>query len=162
MSAPAGLLRALLVLVAALALAVVGSRTPVLLPDLVLPVVVAGALLSGTSGGLLLGLAAGWVVDLVPPGAAVLGTGALAYAACGLLAGAGRREGVVPWGWVAAVGAAASAVLATCRVAVAVATGAPVSVAAVGGSFLLTAGVCAVVVPLLVRAERRLASGRPA
>lgn len=162
MSAPTGLLRALLVLVAALGLAVAGSRTAVLLPDLVLPVVVAGALLSGTSGGLLLGLAAGWVVDLVPPGAAVLGTGALAYAACGLLAGTGRREGVVPWGWVAAVGAAASAVLATCRVAVAVATGAPASVAAVAGSFLLTAALCAVVVPLLVGAERRLASGRQA
>lgn len=162
MSAPAALLRALLVLVAALALVTLGSRTSVLLPDLVLPVVVAGALRSGASGGLLLALAAGWVVDLVPPGAAVLGTGALAYAACGLLAGAGRREGVVPWGWVAAVGAAASAVLAACRVAVAVATGAPVSLPTVAGSFVLTTTLCALVVPLLVRAERRLAAGRPA
>jgi rod shape-determining protein MreD len=156
------LLRSVLVAVAALALATLGARTPALLPDLVLPVVVAGALRSGRTGGLLLGLAAGWVVDLVPPGAAVVGTGALAYAACGLVAGAGRREGVVPWGWVAAVGAAASAVLAGCRVALAVATGSPVSGPGVVGSFLLTTTLCALVVPLLVRAERRLSTGRAA
>jgi len=161
-SAPTVLLRALLVVASAVALAALGSRTSVLLPDLVLPVVVAGALLSGATGGLLLGLAAGWVVDLVPPGAAVLGTGALVYAACGLVAGAGRREGLVPWGWVAAVGAAASAVLAGCRVVVAVALGAPVSLTTVAGSFVLTTTLCALVVPLLVRAERRLSAGRPA
>ena len=66
---------------------------------LVLPVVVAGALLSGPSSGALLGLAAGWVVDLMPPGSQVLGSSALLYAAAGLV----TTRRAFPFGWVAMV-----------------------------------------------------------
>ncbi|WP_147899745.1 hypothetical protein [Serinicoccus profundi] len=60
-------------------------------PDLVLLVVAGVALLHPPQVGLLVGLAGGWFVDLVPPGAAPLGGGALAYAAVGLGLGAVRQ-----------------------------------------------------------------------
>ncbi len=70
-------------------------------PDLLVLVVAAAALSRGPLTGLVVGLAAGWLVDLVPPGAAPLGAGALTYAAVGALVGALRRYAVVsplaPW-----------------------------------------------------------------
>ena len=135
---------------------VVAARTPVLLPDLLLPVVVAGALVGGPVRGALLGLAAGWLVDLVPPGALVLGSGALTYAACGLLAGAGRREGLAPWLWVAVVGALASAVLVLGGVLTAVLSGSALAPTDAAVRLVLTALLCAVAVPGLIRAEQRL------
>lgn len=70
-------------------------------PDLVLLVVAGVALLHPPQVGLLVGLAGGWFVDLVPPGAAPLGGGALAYAAVGLGLGAVRQalvlSPVLPW-----------------------------------------------------------------
>lgn len=157
-----GMVRATLLLAAAVAAVTVATRTPVVLPDLVLPVVVAGALLHGPSRGALLGLAGGWLVDLLPPGSAVLGTTALLYAACGLLAGAGRREGETPWGWVALVGAGAAVVSSAGRVVVALLSDAAVVWPEVGARLLLTATLCAVVVPLLVQAEQWLARERTA
>ncbi|GAA2738642.1 hypothetical protein GCM10009867_30860 [Pedococcus aerophilus] len=134
----------------------VAARTPMLLPDLVLPLVVAGALVGGPVRGSLVGLAAGWLVDLVPPGAVVLGTGALTYAACGLLAGAGRREGLASWPWVAAVGVLASVLLGVAGLLVGVLSGAVVSVADSAVRLVLTAALCALVVPVLVRVEQHL------
>jgi rod shape-determining protein MreD len=148
--------RACVMLGAALAAVTVGTRTQVPLPDLVLPVVAAGALLSGPSRGALLGLAAGWLVDLMPPAAGLLGQGALLYAACGLLAGAGRREGTTSWGWIALVSAAAAAVVHAGRIVCAGLAGTPVAWADTGVRCALTAGLAVVAVPVLVELERRL------
>jgi rod shape-determining protein MreD len=152
--------RAVLLLLAAVASVIVAARTQLAVPDLVLPVVVAGALRVGPSRGAMLGLAGGWLVDLMPPGSAVLGTAALLYAAAGLVAGAGRREGETPFGWVTTVGAACAVVVAAGRLVVAGLTGAPVDGRVMGAEVALTAVLCAVLVPLLVRCERRLAGGR--
>lgn len=150
----------LLLVLAALAAVTLGPRRGAVTPDLVLPVVVAGALLRGPTGGALVGLAGGWVVDLVPPGAAVLGTDALLYAAVGLLAGAGRRDGETSVAWVAVVGLAAAATAETARLAVALLSGSGVDWPALGVRTALTSALCAVAVPLLVRLShvlRRLA-----
>lgn len=151
-----GLLRAGAVVLAALLMVTLAGRGLAPVPDLVLPFVVAGALLAGRSRGALLGLGAGWVVDLMPPGSPVLGSAALLYAAAGLLAGAARREGQAPMAWLAIVVLAASAVVALGRVALALIATAPVDPGDVAARWGLTA-VCAVVaVPLLVRAEHAL------
>jgi len=152
--------RSLVLLLAAVTSVVLSARTQLALPDLVLPVVVAGALWVGPSRGAILGLVGGCLVDLMPPGSAVLGTAALLYAAAGLVAGAGRREGQTPFGWIATVGAAAAVVATTGRLAVAALTGAPVQWPVVGVELLLTVVLCAVLVPVLVRCEQRLARGR--
>src|SRR5665647_2660478 len=75
-----GLLRAALVVLAAALSTVVLPRVGSLGPDLVLLVVVAAGLLGGPTRGALVGLGAGWVVDLMPPAAATLGVAALTYA----------------------------------------------------------------------------------
>ncbi len=96
-----GLLRSAGVVIAALFVATVLPRygVPVgYLPDLVLLLVVASAVLRGSVHGALLGLAAGWVVDLVPPGGSPLGLTALMFAAAGAVAGGfhrARTRGVV-------------------------------------------------------------------
>lgn len=154
-------LRALLLVASALAgVTLTAALGPVLparvLPDLVLPVVVAGALLGGPSRGALLGLAAGWLVELLPPGSAVLGLTALLYAAAGLVAGAGRREGRAPFGWVPVVMAAAVGVVLAGRVVHAVVAGATFDGARGGVWAGTTVAAGAVTVPLLVQAERAL------
>ena len=151
--------RAVLLIVAALLSVTMAARTPDTLPDLVLPVVVASALLGGPSRGGLVGLGAGWLVDLLPPGASVLGASALLYAAVGLLAGTGRREGPTPWGWVALVGAASAVAVGTGRVVVAAVSGAAVDLTATGLGVLWSAVLCAVAVPPLVWVEQWV-SGR--
>jgi rod shape-determining protein MreD len=153
-------LRGLLLLVAAVASVTLAARSQLVLPDLVLPVIVAGALRTGASRGALLGLAGGWLVDLMPPGSAVLGTAALVYAAAGLLAGAGRREGETPFGWVALVGLGSAAVVGGGRLVVAALSGAPVDWTVTGLRLGLTGVLCAVLVPALVSIEQRLARGR--
>ena len=52
----------------------------------------ASAVVRGPAHGALLGLAAGWVVDLVPPGGSPLGLTALLYAAAGAVAGLFHRS----------------------------------------------------------------------
>jgi rod shape-determining protein MreD len=152
--------RGLMLLFAAVASVILAARSQVALPDLVLPVVVAGALRTGASRGALLGLAGGWLVDLMPPGSTVLGSAALLYAAAGLLAGAGRREGQAPFGWVATVGAAAAVVVTVGRLVVATLDGAAVEWPVVAAQLALTTVLCALLVPVLVRCEQRLARGR--
>ena len=152
--------RGLLLLVAAVVSVALAARSQLALPDLVLPVVVAGALRSGASRGALLGLAGGWLVDLMPPGSSALGSAALLYAGAGLLAGAGRREGETPFGWVAVVGAACAVLVTTGRLVVAALSGAAVEWPVVGMRLGLTVVLCAVLVPLLVNLEQRLARGR--
>jgi len=85
-----GLLRTAYVLVAALLVATVLPRLGVpaaLVPDLVLVGVVATAVLRGPVHGALVGLLAGWAVELVPPGGTPLGLTALVLMAAGLAAG---------------------------------------------------------------------------
>ena len=87
------LLRAALVVLAAALSAVVLPRLGSVGPDLVLLVVVPAALLGGPAKGALLGLGAGWAVDLMPPAAATLGVAALTYAAAGAVSGLWHRYG---------------------------------------------------------------------
>jgi rod shape-determining protein MreD len=149
-----GLARSALVVVAAVVAVLLGHRTTLPLPDLVLPLVAAAALLGGPVRGALWGLAAGWVVDVVPPGSPVLGTSALLYAACGLLAGAGRREGATPWGWVAVVGVGAAVTAGVGRLALGVLGGEPFDPLARAQDLALSALWCALTVPLLVAGEQ--------
>lgn len=151
-----GLLRVVALVLAALAMVTLGARGVTSAPDLVLPVVVAGALLAGPSRGALLGLGAGWVVDLMPPGSPVLGSAALLYAVGGLVAGAGRREGETPMAWVAVVVLAAAGAVALGRAVLAVLSSAPVSLGELALRLALTLAVALVAVPLLVHAERAL------
>lgn len=157
---PWAVLRLLLVVLAALAAAVVLPRLGDPAPDLVLLVVVAGALLRGPVEGALLGVLAGWVVDLVPPAGHPLGLSALVYAAVGALAGAGRRFGT----WSALLPVLVTALAAILVQAVGLAlratSGAPLGWGHAGMSVLLTTAVGAVVVPLLVHLERALVRRR--
>jgi rod shape-determining protein MreD len=142
------------VLAAVLLVVTLGSRGLSPLPDLALVLVVAWALLRGPVVGAAAGLATGWLVDLVPPGATHLGVTALAYAAAGFLAGRARVEGPVAAPVVAAVALGASAFVEGVDVVRALAVSAPVALTDVAVRCLLTATVAAVVVPLVVAAER--------
>jgi rod shape-determining protein MreD len=91
MSRFAGLVvRGLLLVVAALAMSLAPRWLPGP-PDLVIIVVGAAALLRGPWAGAGMGLAGGWLLDLVPPGAEPLGGSALVYAGVGALLGMSRR-----------------------------------------------------------------------
>lgn len=156
----ATLLRGLAVLVAVLLVVTLGARHVTPVPDLVLVLVVAWALLRGPVAGAAGGLAAGWLLDVVPPGSTHLGVQALAYAAAGILAGRARVEGPVAAPRVALVALGASTVVEGVGVLEALAGRAPVDIAAVVVQCLLTATVAALVVPLVVAAERGLARRR--
>lgn len=152
--------RAVVAVVAAIAMVSLGARFRGALPDLVLLVVVAAALVSGPLTGALLGLLAGWVVDIVPPGAIPLGASALGYAAAGAVAGRCRRIGARSLLWAAiAVTAGTVTVLGARGLAVAW-RGAPVpwvESATVLGLTLLAAPF---VIPGLVALDRVLARRR--
>jgi rod shape-determining protein MreD len=153
-------LRGPAVLVAVLLVVVLGARHVPVVPDLVLVLVVAWALLRGPLAGAAVGLAAGWLLDLVPPGSAHLGVQALTYAAAGALAGRAHLEGPVAAPRVALVALGASALVEGVGVLGALAVGAPADLGAVLVQCLLTATVAALVVPLVVSAERGLARRR--
>ncbi|SOC52535.1 rod shape-determining protein MreD [Ornithinimicrobium cerasi] len=128
--------------------------------DLVLLVVAAAALLHGPSTGVLVGLAGGWLVDLVPPGAEPLGATALSYAAAGALLGLARRwaaaSPLLPW---VATAVASAAVLGVRGVVAAAGVGR----AAPGEllrTWVLTMLVAVVVLPVLIEVERRLTARR--
>lgn len=129
-------------------------------PDLVVLVVVATALLRGPTTGVLVGLAGGWLVDLVPPGAAPAGGTALVLAAVGALVGLLRPtlalSPVVPW--VLAV-VAAGAPLAVRGVAAAAGFGAA-RTSDLLSSWAWTAVLAIVLVPALLAVERRLGPAR--
>ncbi len=155
------LLRAALVVLAAAISAVVLPRLASLgRPDLVLLVVVAAALLGGPAKGALLGLGAGWVVDLMPPGGSTLGVAALTYAAAGAAAGLWHRDSgrsaVLP----ALATLAAASTVAGVGILRAVANGSPIPWAAAGWSIVLTTALGLAVVPMLIHAERGLVHRR--
>ncbi|MCU1537373.1 MAG: rod shape-determining protein MreD, partial [Humibacillus sp.] len=90
-----GLARTAYVVVAALVSATVLPRLGVpqaWAPDLVLIGVVATAVVRGPVHGALVGLLAGWVVELVPPVGTPLGVTPLVIMLGGLVAGLLRRE----------------------------------------------------------------------
>ncbi|QIM21254.1 hypothetical protein G7075_09105 [Phycicoccus sp. HDW14] len=89
------LVRGAALVVAGVVAVTLGARHVAPVPDLVLVLVVAWALWRGPVAGAVAGLVGGWVLDLVPPGAEVLGLHALAYAAAGLLVGRTRVPGPV-------------------------------------------------------------------
>ncbi|MBR7744503.1 rod shape-determining protein MreD [Phycicoccus sp. BSK3Z-2] len=148
------LVRGLALVLAALAAATLGARGVAVGPDLVVVLVVAWGLFRGPWAGAAAGLAGGWVVDLVPPGAEPLGAHALAYAVAGLLAGRLRHAGPTPAPRVAGVTLLGAAVVEAVEVLRALTLGAPVDLAPLAVRVLLTATVAAVLVPVVVGAER--------
>ncbi len=144
-----------LVLVAAVVAAVsLAARHVAPVPDLVCVLVVAWGLWRGPAAGAVAGLAGGWVLDLVPPGAEVLGLHALVYAAVGAVVGRYRVAGPVPAPRVAVLTLAAALGVAGLDVVRALTVSAPVAPLEVTVRCLLTATVAALVVPVVVRAER--------
>ena len=154
---PAVLTRVVLLLIAVLVPALFPSGMPGR-PDLVLLVVAVAALVHGPWTGVLVGLAGGWLVDLVPPGGEPLGAGALSYAFGGMLVGLARQW--VPWSplvpWVAAVGGAA--VLQGVRGLVAAAGVGVAHPADLLWSVAATALFALLLLPLLLGVERVLVS----
>lgn len=154
------LLRAALVVLAAALSAVVLPRLGAVGPDLVLLVVVSGALLGGPTKGALLGLGAGWTVDLMPPGTEALGVAALTYAGAGVAAGLWHRDSVRSASLPALATLAAASTVAAVGILRAMTSGWPVPWAAAGWSLVLTTALGLAVVPLLIRAERGLVRRR--
>lgn len=151
--------RALLLVAAVLLPSAVPSSADVPRADLVLVVVVAVALVRGPTTGLLTGLAGGWLLDLVPPGAEPLGASALVYAAAGALIGLARRHVVVspllPW----LLTVAAAALVLGVRGTSAAAGFGRATTAELWWSWVVTAVVAAVLVPSLMLLERRVGGG---
>ncbi|WP_392545112.1 rod shape-determining protein MreD [Oryzobacter telluris] len=156
----AAVARGLLVLAAVLVAVTMGARGLSPVPDLALVLVVAWALLRGPLVGAAAGLATGWLVDLVPPGPTHLGVTALVYAAAGFVAGRTRVEGPVAAPRVALVALGAAVLVESVAVVGALAVSAPVDLADLALRCLLTATVAAVVVRLVVGAERGLVRRR--
>ncbi|MFC7489235.1 MULTISPECIES: rod shape-determining protein MreD [unclassified Knoellia] len=154
MTVPGAVLRGALLLVGAVLVVTLGARHLAPLPDLVLVVVASAALRAGPRAGLLTGLAGGWLLDLLPPGSAVLGTQALLYAVCGFAVGLARRPGRVSLVWVVAVIAVAGCGLEAVRALLALAQGVPVDVGSSLGRVLATATVGLLLVPLFNVVER--------
>lgn len=161
MTAPvlAPLVRGVLLLVAVLLPAALPGWVPAA-PDLVVLVVVAAGLAGGPVTGALVGVAGGWLLDLVPPGAAPLGAGALLHLAVGGLAGTARR--LVPWSAavpVLVVLLAETGVQAVRLVLAAAGTGAARPGEALG-TIAVTALAGVLFLPPLLALERRLAGPR--
>lgn len=156
---PGVAVRALLLLAAALLLPAAWP-TGVPRADLVVLVVAAVGLLHGPSAGLLVGLAGGWLVDLVPPGAAPLGASALTYAAAGALLGLARRYAsaspLLPW---VATAAAAGSVLAVRGLTAAAGVG-RVAATDLVWSWVATLVVAVPALPVLLAVERWLGERR--
>lgn len=153
---PSGaLVRAALLLLGAVLGVTLAARHLTPLPDLVLVVVASAALRAGPRLGLVTGLVGGWLLDLLPPGSAVLGTQALLYAVCGLAVGALRRPGPVSLAWVALVIAGAAGGLELVRGLLALAQGVPVDPVSSLLRVVVTATVGLAVVPVVGAVERR-------
>lgn len=152
------LLRTLLALalcvVAAVVVVTLRARGWTVVPDLVLLPVVAVALSRGWLAGALLGLAAGWVVDLVPPGGDPLGLTPLLYALAGALAGRGSRAGPVPVRWIAIVTLGVALVPAVGRLLQGAWLGRQLEVVPTLLGLLATVVAAVLIVPPLVRLDR--------
>ena len=148
------LIALVLTLLAAVLVVTLRARGWPVVPDLVLLPVVALALSRGWLAGALLGLAAGWLVDLVPPGGDPLGLTPILYALAGSLAGRGSRVGPVPVRWVAIVTLGAALVPAAGRLLQGAWLGRQLDVLPAALGVLATVIVAAFVVPPLIRLDR--------
>ncbi len=158
-----GLLRTGAVLLAALAVATVLPRfgVPVRFrPDLVVLLVAASAVVRGPAHGALLGLAAGWVVDLVPPGGSPLGLTALLYAAAGATAGSVPPRRPPQPAYRPAGLAAATVVVELGGVCVAILGDGTVDLAAAATRTLVTLAVGLLALPAVLGVDRALTRRR--
>lgn len=156
MTLPLLALRGVLLLIAVTAMVTLAARGIDIAPDLLAVVIGAVALRGRWAAGAGVGLAGGWILDLMPPGAAVVGVSALLYAAGGALAGRLHRPGPVPWFLVVAAALAVTLVVDGVGVALALGRSGPVAWPVLAARLLATATVALVVGPLLLRADRRL------
>lgn len=162
---PALGLRAALIVLAAVVMSLPIPIVPAV-PDLMIVVVAVTALTKGPWAGALIGLAGGWLIDLVPPGASPMGGSAVVYAAVGAGLGALRRHlaatpsvsllPLIPW----AVVSLASAVVLLVRLISAAAGFGEADLAQMGWAWLLTICVTPLLLPPLVWVERWLAVRR--
>jgi hypothetical protein len=158
-----GLARTAYVLVAALLCATVLPRLGVVqawAPDLVLVGVVATAVLRGPVHGALVGLLAGWVVELVPPVGSPLGLTPLVLMLGGAVGGLFRRESPGTAGRAVVALAAAGAVVLLARLASA--SFAEGSASAVDGVSRLASTLATglVVLPVVLAVDRALVRRR--
>ncbi|MGB6006046.1 MAG: rod shape-determining protein MreD [Ornithinimicrobium sp.] len=162
---PAVGLRVALVLLAAVLMSLPIPLLPAV-PDVMIVIVAVTALTKGPWAGALIGLAGGWLIDVVPPGASPLGASALVYAAVGAGLGAARRYlaatptagllPLIPW----AVVALASALVLLVRLITAAAGVGAADLTQVGWAWLLTVVLTPLLLPPLVWLERWLAVRR--
>jgi rod shape-determining protein MreD len=132
------------------------SHWPWATPDLTLLVVVALALLGGSRSGVTVGLAAGLLADLTPPGDGLLGLTAVAYGLAGLVAGRFHRPGGRSVVLVLVAAGAAGAVSAVVHALAAVAggdrTGGALEAVVAGTAYEVA--FAALVVPLVIVLDR--------
>lgn len=152
--------RLLLLAAALVGMLALGARGVVAPPDLVVIVVVAGALAAGPSTGAVLGLIGGWLLDLAPPVATLLGMSALGYAAAGWVAGRARRLAGHPWWWPVPVVAGAFLVTRVAPVLMDLASARPVAWGSLAWQLLATATLGLVLVGLVERLESGLVRRR--
>lgn len=158
-----GLARTAYVLVAALASATVLPRLGVpgrWVPDLVLIGVVATAVLRGPLHGALVGIAAGWVVELVPPVGRPLGLVPLVMMLGGAAAGTFRSTGARSMVRAFAALVAAGVVVIAGRLAAAVLAEGSTSIGDGLVSLGATVAVGAIALPVLIAVDRALVRRR--
>ena len=127
-------------------------------PELALLPVIAFGLSRGWPAGAALGLAAGWLVDLVPPGGDPLGLTPILYALAGALAGRASRVGPVPVRWVAIVVLGSAAVPIVGRLLLGASQGQQLDLATAALTLASTTIAGIVLVPPLLALDR----GEPA
>lgn len=150
----------LLLLLAAVAVVTLAARGLTPVPDLVLVLVAAIGLRRGWRGGVVAGLAGGWILDLLPPGASVVGWSALVYAAAGAAAGWLHRPGPVPFALVALATGMAAVVVDASGVVVALLRQGTIDVATLVRHLLATMTVGLLLGPLVLRLDGLLHRGR--
>jgi rod shape-determining protein MreD len=158
-----GLLRAAYTVVAALVITTVLPRLGVpsrFVPDLVLIGVVATAVIRGPMHGALVGLAAGWVLELMPPVAKPLGLAALTMMLAGIVAGSFKRSSSRSLLRPLAALAVAAAVVLAGECATAVVAEGSVDLTAAVTVLGLTLGVGLGLLPFLVIVDRALVRRR--
>lgn len=158
-----GLARSLYVLVAALLTATLLPRLGVptaWMPDLVIIGVVSTAVLRGPLHGAIVGLLAGWVVELVPPVGRPLGLTAVVMMTGGALAGAfWRPSSRSLWRPLTALLASAAVVIAL-RLAAAVVADGSVAMRPLLQMLTTTLAVGVLVLPALLSFDRALVRRR--
>jgi len=142
-----------LCVIAAFVVVTLRARGWPVVPDLVLLPVLALALTRGSIAGAALGLAAGWVVDLVPPGNTPLGLTAIIYATAGAVAGRGTRVGPLPTRWIAVVCLGVAVIPTAARLLQGAWLGQPLDVSRALTELAITTFAAILVVPPLVRLD---------